>query len=326
MISKVLKFFILIGLLLSVSVYMVVHQEWFVGISQHISISTLIAGLLIQPIIIIGLIMQSIRHKILINFPVITVGVSFRAMVLSQGLNLLLPARLSELLKATYLRDNANVPLSTGFSAVVLERTVDMLIVAILGVIGTLLYFERGNFSSIAIFGLVFALIVFVLVRSPRLIIRIVQVLPSIRVVSFLEKTYLHFSETAKTKSFWIALLLGGLAWSLSYINIWMFFEYAGSISIGFSGALLLFLMTTLGGAIPALPGGVATYEAAAVIALSSLGYSFEEALVLAIALHSAQLILPFVMAVIIVFTERIGLTSLAAELRKHVTASKDVK
>jgi uncharacterized protein (TIRG00374 family) len=301
-------------------IYLLLDSKFFGSFQASVSWKIFISVLLVQPIVIFCIFLLAIRHVLLIGEPRIRLGLAFRAITLSQGLNLLLPARLSELLKATYLRDHANVPLSNGFSAIVLERTVDILIVAIMGVVGIVLYFDSRNFSLIPALGLLFAILIFILVRSPRLVLRLLNKLPSKRLTNFLVRTYQHFSATAGTQAFLYALLLGVTTWAFSYLNILIFFKYAGSIQIGFSGALLLFFLTTLGGAIPALPGGVGTYEAAAIIALRSLGYTFEEALPLAVALHLAQLILPFIMAILIMFTERIGLSSLISELQKSVS------
>jgi uncharacterized membrane protein YbhN (UPF0104 family) len=311
-----------LGMLLKVgvvglAVYLALRSGLFSALNNRLGRGLLLGGLVVQPIIVCCFVVLAMRHVLLVGAPRIRLGVAFRAIVLSQGLNLVLPARLSELLKATYLRDHASVPLSSGVSAVVLERTVDVLIVAALGALGVVQYFDRGNFASVPALGLGFALVILVLVRSPDFVLRLVHAVPSERLAGFLERTFLHFSATAGTRAFWQALLLGGLAWGLSYINILVFLELAGSLPIGLSGALLVFVLTTLGGAIPALPGGLGTYEAAAVIALRALGYSFDEALVLSLAMHAAQLILPFVLAVLIMLTERLGISSLVADLRR---------
>lgn len=302
----------------------------FVGTFQVVlGWEVLVAGLVVQPIIVCCFVFLAMRHVSLIGAPRISLGVAFRAIVLSQGLNLVLPARLSELLKATYLRDHASVPLSSGVSAVVLERTIDVLIVAALGALGVVQYFDRGNFAAIPLLGLGFALVIFLLVRSPDFVMSLVHAVPLGRLSGFLERTYLHFSATTGTRAFWEALVFGVLAWGLSYINILIFLELAGSLPIGFAGALLVFVLATLGGAIPALPGGLGTYEAASVIALRALGYSFDEALVLSLAMHAAQLILPFILAVLIMFTERLGISSLVSDLRKGAVienASSDVR
>ena len=284
----------------------------------------LVAALAVQPIVLCCMLVMGIRHLLLVGLPSLSLNVSFRAMVLSQGLNLVIPARLSELLKATYLRDHANVPLSRGLSAIVLERTVDVLIVAALGALALLSYFDRGDFGSIPALGFIFVVSVFVLIRFPGPVLSLVRVLPSVRLAGFLERTYLHLSSMAGTQAFWRALMLGGVGWGLSYINILVFLELAGSLPIGVSGALLVFVMTTFGGAIPALPGGLGTYEAAAVVALRSLGYGFDEALVLALVMHASQLVLPFVLAILIMLTERTGISSLIADLRRSASVATE--
>lgn len=305
------------GVLLCTGAIIIVRQGWFASITDHMTVETLIAGAVVQPIIILGLFIQGVRHKVLISKPEIGVGSAFRGMVLSQGLNIVLPARLSELLKATYLRDRANVPLSVGLSAVVLERSVDVLIFALLGVLGSIQFFDKGNFVSMSMLGIALVVIVFLVVRFPRLVLCGLSAIPSLQLSGFLERTYLHFSAIAYTRRFWNATLLGIAVWGLSFINILVFLQVAGSLPIGFSGVLLVFVMTTLGGAIPALPGGLGTYEAAAVVALRSLGYGFDEALALAIALHVFQLALPFFWAICILLTDRIGISNLVSDLRK---------
>ena len=71
------------------------------------------------------------------------------------------------------------------------------------------------------------------------------------------------------------------------------------------------------------LPGGLGTYEVAGVFALRSLGYPFDEAIAVAIALHGAQLVLMFVLALAVMLTERIGLSSLIADLRATVASPR---
>ena len=318
-----LKYSSLIKLgLVGAVLYVAIGSDLFETLRKGFAWSFLVGALVVQPIILFCLVVLSLRHVVLVGVPKVRLRVAFRAMVLSQGLNLMLPARLSELLKATYLRDHAGVPLSVGLSAVVLERTVDVFIVAGLGVLGLAQFFDRGNFAAFLIMGVACIFLMLLLIRSKPLVIRLVRALPSARLAGFVERAYLHFTDTARTPAFWRALLLGIVGWGASYINILVFIELAGSISVGFSGALLVFVLTTLGAAVPALPGGVGTYEAAAVIAFRALGYPFDEALALSIAMHATQLALPFILAVLIMLTERLGLSSLIADLRVSTKSS----
>lgn len=90
-----------------------------------------------------------------------------------------------------------------------------------------------------------------------------------------------------------------------------LFLNLVGSIPIGLFGSLVVFVATVLGAAVPALSGGLGTYEAAAVFTLKGFGYSFEEALALALTVHVCLLSLSIVLTLIIVLTERIGLSAL---------------
>ena len=274
------------------------------------------AALAVQPLILLGLVVHSMRHIVLIGEPRVPLMRAVKAMTLSQGLNLLLPGRLSEVLKGTYLRDHAGVPLSVGISAVMLERTVDLLIVAALGFLGLALFMAGVDYKMVLVFGTVGATILLVALFARDSMLRLARALPWPRLASFAEQAYLHFAATVRTAAFFKALALGVIVWAISYANILVFLHLAGSIPIGFSGALLVLVFTTIGGAVPALPGGLGTYEVAGVVALRSLGYPFDEAIPIVIALHAAQLILMFVLALTVMLTERIGLSSLIADLR----------
>jgi hypothetical protein len=282
------------------------------------------ASLAVQPLILLGLLVQSMRHIALIGVPKVPLITATKAMGLSLGLNLLLPGRLSEVLKATYLRDHAGVPLSIGMSAVVLERTVDLLIIAGLGSLALLLFVAGVDYRMVLIFCALSTTILLLALFGRRLIPRLARVLPWPRLASFCERAYLHLAATVRTAAFFKALALGVIGWTISYTNIFVFLHLAGSMPIGFSGALLVFVFTTIGGAVPALPGGLGAYEAAGVFALRALGYEFDEAIAIVIVLHGTQLVLMFVLALTVTLKERIGLSSLIADLRATVASPRD--
>lgn len=284
----------------------------------------LVAVLVVQPLILIGLVLQGVRHAVLIDQPGLSNLMATKAVALSQGLNLLLPARLSEVLKATYLRKRANVPFSAGISAVVLERTVDLIIVGAMGFV--CLFFFTAVISKTLVF-LVVVLTVVLLstaIWGGGSIRALTRILPWPRISSFIEQAYLHFAATLTSPAFFLGLGLGLFVWGVSFLNYFLFLSIAGEVQVGVYGALLVFVFTTVGGAVPALPGGLGTYEAAAVFALMSLGYTFPDALALAVTLHAAQLSLPIGLALIIMLTDQLGLTSLIAELRTSARRSKE--
>ena len=311
-------------LIVSFVIFIVVRSKLVHDVLEKISHKVIFAAIVIQPIILISLVFAALRYLLLMGVncrPYLFFAI--RAIILSQGLNIVLPARLSEVVRAAYMRDHAAIALSRCLSAVILERTVDLFIVTILGFLASMLFFDRGDFSLIPIFGLVLASVIFVAIKFPGLVLRFCEIIPSSRIAKFILGTYQHFAMIIRARAFWRALVIGGLTWGISYINIFLFLELGGSLSVGLPGALLVFVLTTLGGAIPILPGGLGTYEAAAVIALCSLGYDYDEALALSLTLHASQLILPFLFAILIMLSERIGLLSLIADFRKDIFINK---
>src|SRR6185295_14280935 len=69
------------------------------------------------------------RHAILVRRPPIPLTMAYEALVLSAALNIVIPGRLAEAIKATYLRTRAGVPLPQGFSAILIERLLDVVVV-----------------------------------------------------------------------------------------------------------------------------------------------------------------------------------------------------
>ena len=282
----------------------------------------LLSALYVQPIVMLGLFLQGVRHAVLIGQPGLSYLTATKAVTLSQGLNMLLPARLSEVLKATYLRDRAKVPMSAGVSAVLLERTVDLIIVGFLGLVCLFFFATLVSKALIFAFVVMSAGILGLALWGQRGVLAVVRVIPWPRISGFAERAYMHFSGSLKRPRFFLSLGLGLIIWGLSFLNMSLLIGFSGGIQVGVYGALLVFVCTTMGGAVPALPGGLGTYEAAAVFALMSLGYPFTDALALAVTIHGAQLVLPLILALTIMLTERLGLSSLIADLRVSVPRS----
>jgi uncharacterized membrane protein YbhN (UPF0104 family) len=136
----------------------------------------------------------------------------------------------------------------------------------------------------------------------------------------------LHFASTLKDRAFFYGLGLGLVVWGSSFLNVYLLLDFAGGTHTGVYGAILVFVCTTVEASGPALPGGLGTYEAAAVFALTSLGYTFVDALTLTVTIHVAQLVLPLALALalalVILLTKRIGLSVLISDLRSSAQQS----
>ena len=274
------------------------------------------ASLAIQPLVIIGLILQSIRFGLLAGLSHTQIRRPFSAVLLCQGLNLVLPGRVAEVFKATYLRCYAGVPLSSGMAAVFLERGVDILIVVLLGIVGILMLSKGSNWFAFFGAGILMLFLISIPFIENRLLL-LTKLLPWVRLRGFFENFLQHVADKVRGGTFYYALALGVMAWLTSLANIYLFVNIAGTKPVDFGGIVLLFVATTIGGGVPALPGGFGGYETAAVLALKPYGYSFEEALPLVIAMHLSQLLLPLLGAGLVLYKERIGISVLIKQLRK---------
>lgn len=276
------------------------------------------AAIAIQPIIMLAYFAWAVRHVRLIRQPV-PVLTAYKAMALAQGLNLIVPGRLSELIKGAYIRDHARVPLSISMAAVVLERTIDVIILAGLGTLGLILFASAVDYRAVVVFVTLAAVVLGITFFARALVLRLIRLLPWPRLVGFFEKSYLHMFATVRTAAFPKAFGWGFAGWGISYCSILLFLFLATDYQLSFGGALLLFIFTTIGSAVPLVPGSLGVYEAAGVLALRAVGYEFGEALALVISLHAAQLVFPFTIAWLILLTDRIGLSRFIADLRGAV-------
>lgn len=267
------------------------------------------------------MIVHSMRLGLLAGLSISNIRSPFSALLLSQGFNLVLPGRIAELFKVTYLHAYADIPLSRGMAAVVLERSVDLLIVAGLGLVGFALLSGATNGVSLGLAALVIAALILIPFLEKHLT-TLTDHFPWPRLRVFFQELLKHIAETVRAATFYRVLVLGLATWAASFANIYLFVTLAGNKPVDFEGVLVLFVATTLGGAVPALPGGFGSYEAAAVLVLKSYGYNLEEALPLAIGMHLAQFVLPVLGSAFILSHQRVGVSSLLRQLWNDAGAS----
>ena len=293
-----------------------------VGMERHITAQLLWAGLAIQPIALAGLVVHGARLGILAGLPLTRPGRPLAALLLSQGLNLLLPGRVAELFKASYLHTHANVPVSRGLAAIFLERSVDLLIVAGLSLAGLTLFATGAPLWSYLAAGSLLLLLALAPLLEEKLA-RLVARLPWPVAANFLERFCRHVSSIVRERAFLSALVLGVITWFFSLLNVYLFIQLAGSHPVDATGVLAVFVATTIGGAIPGLPGGFGAYEAGAIVALQPYGYEVGEALALGLAMHLAQFVIPLIGCGFILASERIGLTQLIDRCRNEIPRRK---
>ena len=277
--------------------------------------------LAVQPLIVLTAFLVAARMQLLVTPPGVRFWVAFKATLLGVGLNVALPARLSELLKPTYLHEHGSIPFSAGLAAVLVERVTDVITMGLLALLAAGMIWEEG--SLVWLFPMVGLLLALPLVsRYEQSFLQMARLMPGKRVRELTTFFLVELAARLRERVLLRALGLGTLAWATTFAALHLVVHMVGSIEISIPQAAFLILAASVGGAAAMLPGGFGSYEAGAILVLQSFGYNFEEALVLAVAMHVTQLAPNVLAAVVILLRERIGLVNLAREAREHLRRS----
>ena len=235
-------------------------------------------------------------------------SISFKATILSNGSCLILPARLSELLKPIYIRNyNNNIKLGKVLSSVLIERLMDILILGVFSLVGAIFFLKINILSIATVLALVLSMILVIIYFE-------VQIIKLLKL--FLYRKFQNISiDIVQTLNMQLRnrkmlrpLFYGLIAWLLSFLNIAILLIALDCAHIGLKGFLEVFLGSIFGGAIPALPAGFGTYEASVVYILKDYDINFNKALAVALTLHISQLIFPVLGTIVVMFFENIGI------------------
>lgn len=257
------------------------------------------------------------RHSYLIRTPRAPFLPCLTAVLLSAGINLVTVARISEIVKATYLRQKLNVPLSNGTAAIVIERLFDVCVVTAIGLAGfTGVFLESNNILIVVLWTGILGLL---LLRPASEFC-----LPFLEhrndpISRFLHGNCQHVLSALSWKASAVTLLLTIGSWGVHYFAIWLFFFVQPGYELSFSQAALVFGAIIFASAIPSLPAGIGLFQAAVTFALTKMGIPFTEALLLSIVLHVAEIMISAISAPIILVLQPTGI----GELLKRIPHMK---
>jgi uncharacterized membrane protein YbhN (UPF0104 family) len=284
------------------------------AVIAHLTPAMLWAAIAMQPLLALGLVLAGTRLMVLAGRA--GLGRALRAVILCNGLNVVIPGRLSELVKVAHLREHGGLQASESLAAVVLERALDFLMLGMLALLAmTLLLVEVSGLVLVAMAGAA-ALLVALPLWSAALV-RALRKLPLGVAGRFVERSLTQAAERARTPSLWIALGLSVAIWTLAAVAVHVFLGAALGDRAGLPQALLVLAAVLAGASIPGLPGGFGAYEVGGVLALRSLGLGVDEALALAFALHLGQLFLAVALSLLLLLVERTGVASLVRSARE---------
>ncbi len=281
-----------------------------------------LAVALAQPVALAGISVMGMRLSELVRRPRIPFFQGIKAFALFAGLNLFLPARLAELVKATYVRDHAGVPLSQGLAGIFLGILLDLTIFSLLAIFCFTFIIGRAVGEETKTTFIVLALVSSALIVTSPLLLRIMATARVSRVVSripyfggIVSRITDHARGQATPRRMAMFMAFSIVGWGCSYATALTVLTVLGQTDLGFFGALAVFFAMTAGALITVLPGGLGTSEAGVVLILMALGETFDTSLVTAIALRLGFALGPVVLASLIILHEPTGLRGLRDDL-----------
>lgn len=213
--------------------------------------------------------LRGFRYKVILSGIGITCGLLFSTgcIFISQTANLIVPARLGDLVRVFILKHEYQATISQGISSLVVERFFDIVMVAVLGAVSLFFVINVPDwFYTIIIFTLVLGGAFFIfLIFSGRLVsenryIRIfLSILNQIRSVSLSFRSVTSLSVQSM------------VIWILD-VFVCFFIALMFNQTIPFAVLVLAIVIGNLVKAIPLTPGGVGTYELAVALTFTAAG------------------------------------------------------
>jgi glycosyltransferase AglD len=223
--------------------------------------------------------------------------VSTACIFVSQTANLVIPARLGDLVRIFILKHEYGTTVSTSISSLVVERLFDIIMVALLGALTLPFVLNVPDWFYLVIvvpliIGAVFMLVLLSLgkVKSENKYIRIIlTMLEEVRKASLSLRSLLQFS------------LLSVIIWLLD-IGVCIFIVYMFGQSIGIPVIILAIVIGNLVKAVPLTPGGIGTYELAVALVLQLAGVEPALAFLIAVTDHLIKNLVTLIGGVISIY------------------------
>ena len=252
-----------------------IGELWFYLKSANIFYIIIASSLIIFSIAI-----RAERWQLLLEpIKVISFRPLFSSVMIGYFGNAVMPFRFGELLRAYSIGSMKNIDISAAFGTILLERLLDMLGLVFTMFIFSWFYpFEHGGRNAMVFISLssilVFCFIIWLGSRQS-------QIIPNLKKLSMFDKPFLQklltiinnivdgLTSIKDTKHVGQIILHTIFMWVV-YFFVTYSVILATNISINWVGVGIILISTSLALAIPAAPGGVGTYHAAAVYILTS--------------------------------------------------------
>lgn len=221
---------------------------------------------------------------------------SLKILFVSYSVNVLIPARLGELVRAYLLGKKAKIGLTAALTTILMDRLLDGLVmIALLLIAEPLSESELPHIHEVLeVIGVLLAVILaFILIPTKRLVMlrRPMKAFPSNwrdKVTGVIRDLRLSGQALLTFPSNVVILSSSFIAWLIEAFFFYLIIWRVG-IDINFPAAIIVLLILNIGLLVPATPGYLGTYEAFVIVALMSFGAGETEATAVALIAHVIQ-------------------------------------
>jgi len=250
----------------------------------------------------------------------------FRFNIISQYVNIIIPARFGELLKAWLVSRKYSLSGSYVLGTVVIEKIFETFSVVILGVLAPLFFtFQtqlKGHTLAVGFLVVLVPLVTLVLWKRETVrkwLTRLARVFPGKlrrRLLIFLDKGMEAFALLKDIKMTLMVVLVTFLV-ILSQVITNLFLFKAFGLNLFFFEALVLQLVIIVGMSIPSIPGKLGVFEYTVILGLSMFGVGDNIALSFGLMLHVAAYLPKIILGFVFMSNLNISIKKAEAEMNK---------
>jgi uncharacterized protein (TIRG00374 family) len=215
----------------------------------------------------------------------------FKAFLMSMAVNNIVPAKLGELAKAFYLRRECRFSLSRSITMVFWERFFDLNAILAMGLVVAFHFKLRMAFVPLAgaVGGIWVAL--WVVRTYPEFVGRLIAKMPSNRLAEFLAELKLQVLHGVTPTFLTLLGLYTIVCWICYASSTFLVLLWVAKLSLTWGQVAAVFVISSLGMAMPSSPGALGVFEAAVVFSLGLFGVDQTQALAAGLILHMVQYI-----------------------------------
>jgi uncharacterized protein (TIRG00374 family) len=312
----VIKIAFVIGILAALANYLTYDV-----ISRIMNLNTFLAFFVMQVPLLLATCLNAYRHSLLVRMPPAPFIPCLTALLLAAGLNLVTPARLSEFVKVTYLRQSLGIALPNGITAIFVERLYDVLVVATIALLG-FVGFQSENTKLIILFLSCALFLVFSLRKLSQILLKYIGQ-PKNNFVKFL---LAHLQHIIKVMDMRILVTVGFvtlLSWAIHCSAFWLFFYVLNEDALSISDVCVVFGAMMFAGALPSLPGGLGVVQLAVSGILIRYGFAPQDALLISLVLHFSLIFISAACAPFLILTRSTGVRTLLRDAKMQISAFK---